>query len=377
MEKEHKRFMFIDLLRGWALIIMIEVHVFNEFLQPSLKETGWFHLLNFINGLVAPAFLFVSGFAFIISTERRIEELRKFGRYFWNKMSRIGLIYLAGYSLHLPLFSFSKIINDSSYDSITTLSNVDILQCIASGLLLLLLLRIMIKNEKLFYALLTGLVILVSFISPVIWKIDFGKYIPIFFAAYLNPGYGSYFPLFPWLFFLMAGALYSKYYIRSREQGNEKWFIIKFVVWSLLLIFPGHFIFPDLFGSSIFTFRPNPVFLYQRLGYVLLFSSIFWYYAYKRMTKESFVLNVSRESLLIYWLHLEVIFSKIWNGKSLVDMMMGSLSVAESLGATIVLLILMLIAGNLWGAFKKKYPVYIKPVVSIFIFIFIIIFLLR
>jgi len=32
------RLAFIDLLRGWALIVMIEVHVFNAFIMPALKN---------------------------------------------------------------------------------------------------------------------------------------------------------------------------------------------------------------------------------------------------------------------------------------------------------------------------------------------------
>lgn len=356
---------------------MIEVHIFNAFMLPSLKTTGWFVILNFINGLVAPAFLFVSGFALIVSTERRIDELRKFGKYFWNKLSRIGLIYLAGYSLHLPFFSFSKIINDPSQDHLITWFNVDILQCIASGLLLLILLRIIIKNEKLFYSLLLGLAILVSLFSPILWGIDFSRHIPLFFADYINPQNGSYFPLFPWLFFIFAGAIYSRYYMRSRNRNHEKTFIVNLLYFGLVLIFLGHFFFSDLFDSPIFTIRPNPLFVYQRLGYVLLLSSFFWYYANKIQTQTSFVLDVSRESLLIYWLHLEVIYSKIWDGKSLVDLVSGSFSVLESLAATLALLLLMLIVGNLWGTAKKRYPLYIRPIVSIIICAVIVIFLLR
>ncbi len=376
MKKEHARYIYIDLLRGWALIIMIEVHIFNAFLLPPLKETGWFNLVNFINGLVAPAFLFVSGFAFIISTERRIDELRKLRGYFWKKLSRIGLIFLAGYSLHLPFFSFTKIVCDPSYKYLMTWFNVDILQCIASGLLLLLLLRILIKNERFYYSLLIWLSILISLISPVIWNIDFDNYIPIFFADYFNPQNGSYFPLFPWLFFLLSGAIYSWYYISARTDNHENNFVIKIFLYSLIPIFFGHLFFSHLFNSPIFSIRPNPLFLYQRLGYILVLSTFFWYYAEKRQTKKSFVLDVSRESLLIYWLHLEVIYSKIWNGKSLVEIIGGSFSLLESLAATLTLLILMIFAGNFWGAIKKKYPSYITPFVSILILVSIVIFLI-
>ena len=70
---EKVRYTFIDLLRGWAIILMIEPHVFNTFLLPELKQTGWFGVLNFINGLIAPAFLFVSGFAFQVSSGSKLE----------------------------------------------------------------------------------------------------------------------------------------------------------------------------------------------------------------------------------------------------------------------------------------------------------------
>ena len=319
MKKDHTRFVYIDLLRGWALIVMIEVHIFNAFIIPSLKETDWFHFLNFINGLVAPSFLFVSGFAFIVSSERKIDELRKFGGYFRNKLGRIGLIFIAGYSLHVPFFSFSRIINQSSYSYVISWFNVDILQCIAAGLLLLLILRILIRSEKHFYGLLITVTILISLLSPLIWKFDPGKYIPVIFADYLNPMYGSFFPLFPWLFFLFSGAVFSRYYIKSRNENREKNFIKKIFLYSLIPVFLGHFFFSGLFDSPALSIRPNLLFLYQRLGYVLILASFFWYYFYKRKTHDSFVLDVSRESLLIYWLHLEIIYSKIWNGKSLED----------------------------------------------------------
>ena len=377
MKKDKTRFIYMDLLRGWALIIMIEVHIFNAFLNPALKESGWFLILNFINGLVAPAFLFVSGFAFVISSERRIDDLRKFGKYFWNKLSRIGLIFLAGYSLHLPFFSFSKIINQSSHSHLTTWFNVDILQCIAAGLLLLLILRILIKKEIVFYVVLLFLAIFISLISPVFWKINFGNILPLFFANYLTPKQGSYFPLFPWLFYLLAGAVYSKFFINSRSDGREVVFIKKLALYSIIPVVLGHLFLSGLFNSPLFTIRPNTLFIYQRLGYVLLLASLFWYFADKRQTKKSFVLDISRESLLIYWLHLEIIYSKVWNGKSLEEIIGQGLTVIECLGATFLLIVLMIIVAKLWGLFKLKHPVYASTITSAVIILTVIIFVIR
>ena len=112
--KEKVRFTFIDLLRGWAIIIMIEVHVFNAFLLPELKQTGWFDILTFVNGLVAPAFLFVSGFAFQVSSGSKLDDMRKFKSSFWKKLLRYFSIILIGYALHLPFYSLSKVLNKST-----------------------------------------------------------------------------------------------------------------------------------------------------------------------------------------------------------------------------------------------------------------------
>ena len=376
MKEDHTRFVYIDLLRGWALIVMIEVHIFNAFILPELKETDWFQFLNFINGLVAPSFLFVSGFAFIISSERKIDELRKFGKYFRNKLSRIGLIFIAGYSLHVPFFSFSRIVSKTPYDQLISWFNVDILQCIAAGLLLLLIMRIFIKRDGLFYGFLIAITILISLISPLVWETDFGKYLPVFFADYFNPLYGSFFPLFPWLFFLFSGAVFSRYYIISRNEKREGDFIKKLFLFSLIPVFLGHFFSSSLSILPVFNVRPNPLFLYQRLGYIFILTSFFWYYFNKRKTERSFVLDVSRESLLVYWLHLEIIYSKIWSGKSLEEIINKGFTVTECIAATMGLIVLMVIVSKIWGDFKRIHPVLIKPIVGTVIFLAALVFIL-
>jgi hypothetical protein len=63
--------------------------------------------------------------------------------------------------------------------------------------------------------------------------------------------------------------------------------------------------------------RANPVFFASRLGIVLLLLTACWYYAERRKTERSFVLDVSKESLLVYTAHLLVIYGRFWNGSSL------------------------------------------------------------
>ena len=118
------RLVFIDLLRGWATIVMIEVHVFNAFLLTHIKNEAWFGWVNFVNGLVAPSFLFVAGFVFVVASDRKLEEYRTYGKAFWRQLSRIGLIWVVGYGLHLPYFSLTRTLRDSSPEQLVLFSQL-------------------------------------------------------------------------------------------------------------------------------------------------------------------------------------------------------------------------------------------------------------
>ncbi len=333
---------------------MIEVHVFNAFLLPSLQKTSWFHLLNFINGLVAPAFLFVSGFAFVLSTQNKVEELRKFKSYFWKKLSRVVLVLLVGYSLHLPYLSFHKTFTWSSKEVLLSFYNVDILQCIAAGLFIILLLRILFKNNKLFIWFLTGLTAAVAAASPFIWKIDFSEFLILPLANYLNPMHGSFFPLFPWLGFLLAGAVTSYYFLNAYKNNSEKKFIILFFFFGIILTFLAIFFQSDIFHGSINLINPNPFFFIERLGLTGILLSLCWFYSDWEKSKSKYITLVGKESLLVYWLHLQIIYRYFWGGNSFESLAGKSLDALEAISITILLIFLMIIAARYWNDFKVK-----------------------
>lgn len=220
--KEKVRYVSADLLRGLVIIIMIKVHVFNAFLLPEQRQTGWFSVLSFINGLVAPSFLFVSGFAFQVSSSSKLDEMRKLGKAFWKKVGRIFQIIIIGYALHPPYYSFSKIINKATPDQLAEFLAVDVLQCIGVGLLFLFITRLLIKSDKAYnYYLITSLIV-VTLISPVIWTVDFKEFVHPLIGNYFNRLHGSLFPIFPWLNFLIAGAIFANYFVDARIRNEEE-----------------------------------------------------------------------------------------------------------------------------------------------------------
>lgn len=374
--KEKVRYTFIDLLRGWAIILMIEPHVFNTFLLPELKHTGWFSVVTFINGLIAPAFLFVSGFVFEISSGSKLDDMRKFKLPFWKKLWRLVSIILIGYALHLPFYSFSKILTKSTAEQIQSFFAVDVLQCIGVGLLVLFVLRLIIRSDKIYHYALITLTMFVMFISPFFWKMEFTNYFHHVFANYFNRTNGSLFPIFPWINFILVGAIFSKYFLNAAARNKEDRFIKATTFTGLIMLFSGHFFYSGLFPDSLTSILPNPVFFIERLGYVLFFATICWYYANWRKTKKSFVLDASRESLLIYWLHLVIIYNTLLGKQSLANIIGQTLNVWESIAATLVLMVLMILAAKAWGWTKMKYPNYASKAAWGVVGVLFIIFLL-
>jgi len=373
--KEKVRYVSADLLRGLVIIIMIEVHVFNAFLIPELRQTGWFGILNFINGLVAPSFLFVSGFAFQVSSGAKLDEMRKLGKAFWKKIGRIFQIIIIGYALHLPFYSLSKIINEATPQLLENFFAVDVLQCIGFGLLFLFLTRLLLKSDKTYHYFLIASLIIVTLISPFSWKIEFANYLPVVIANYFNRLHGSLFPIFPWLNFLLAGGIFAKYFVASCEKNKEENFINYIAIGGLVTLLFGHLFYSGLFPRSLTSILPNPVFYLERLGYIFVLFFICWYVDKKFDMKKSFILDASRESLLVYWLHLIIIFGAFWGGKSLAGIIGMTHSVLEASIATIILIFAMIIAAKIWGWIKMKYPKYTSLGVKVLVAVLLIVFI--
>ncbi len=374
---ERNRYYSADLLRGLAILVMIEVHVFNAFLSPEFSNSKWFSILNFINGLVAPSFLFVSGFAFQVSSNSKLDVMRQIGKPFWKKISRMFQIILIGYALHIPFFSLSRILNNSNPKLLSDFFAVDVLQCIGVSLLFLFLLRLLIKSDTFYHYILIATLLFVMIFSPFAWQINFTNWLHPFLANYFNRLNGSLFPIFPWINFILAGAIFAKYFVESRLSGNEEAFIKKTAFVGLGLLIFGHLFFSNFIPIQLRNILPHPIFYLERLGYVLVLFVVCWFWDKKLTSGKSFVLKASSESLLIYWLHLIIIYRQFNDGIGLANGIGKTLGLVEVIIATIILVVLMLIAANIWHWAKKEYPKQSSLFVKISVGIVIIIFALK
>ncbi len=334
-----KRCDWIDQLRGWAVIVMIEVHCVNVWLQPALRPE-W---LNYLNGLVAPSFTLAAGFSLSLSTFRADGSLRPF----WpDTARRLGFILLCAYALHAPGFTLAEWTVLATPQKLRELFKIDVLQCIVFSLLILQALARIIRNPKVYTWVALGLAVWVPVISPYLWSsgVGDGLWLPVRGLLNGNPDRGvqALFPLFPWIAFPAFGAFLGGLYRWGRVEadadgrarmGEGRWLL------GLLLLGAGLWAFGSTFKKAWLwqgTWVQNPgggwllhgpwgawtwnelqtihnttlPSVADRLGYLLMGGALLGFLerVRPRLPGPNPVVAASQESLLLYMLHLNLIF---------------------------------------------------------------------
>lgn len=291
---------------------MIETHVINALLNSSLREGPFFAVLNFINGLVAPSFLFCAGFALAISLHRRWESYIHLERPFWRYLVRLGFILIVGYSLHLPFFSFSRMKELTDGQAWSSFFQVDILQVIAVTLLALVCLAFLARKKELWVWVSFFVAAAVIIVSPMAWGLDFPG-LPVWLRPFLTMSVKTQFPLFPWAAFLISGTVIGSWFVKTKDAGKElplmkRLPLLAAVGIALAILFQ---VLPfNLYASQNF-WGPSPEFFFLRLGLVVLCLTGFWWYErLHKPSSRSLAAVFGQESLLVYVVHLLIVYGQ-------------------------------------------------------------------
>ncbi len=357
-EIKSKRYAFIDILRGLAVFVMIEVHVVNALLLPSLRSGNFFRVLNFINGLVAPSFIFIAGFAFAISAQRKWDEYTRWNsRALWLQFRRLGLILLIGYLLHLPYYSFRKLVFDAPYPDWEKFFQADVLHCIASSLLFLQLAVLILKKPGRVYTTAGILGFICIFLAPLMGMVDVGRYIPLPIAAYFNNMHSSMFPWFPWAGYLLLGAVVGHGFVLSVQNDIVPNYMKKVVIVGSIAVAAGvlfHFLPINIYPVYDF-WRTSPEFVFIRLGIVLIMLAGLWMGEHRHRYSGLFLTKMGQESLMVYATHLVIIYGSVLGEQSIASSVGMTQGWGMAFGLSGVLIIAMVALSYLWGWLKKNH----------------------
>lgn len=346
-KKNSGRLAFIDWTRGLAAIVMLQGHTFDSFTRTDLRDKGPFVLSQFLGGMPPAIFLFLTGitFAFLMDSQERQ------GKTTWQRviaaLKRSRYLFLIAFLFRIQLYVFGFPTSPAG-----ELLRVDILNCMGMAMLILAPMAVFTTRERIRLCSILGLVI--AGLAPVVSMID-GSSVPWLIRSYFFPSY-NYFGFFPWASFLafgMAGGSIIRT-IKAEEMPRAMLWMLSI---GLGLTFAAHEFgnMPySIYAKSEFWLN-SPALILIKLGVVLCGLAIAYLWVnLSGAEKWSLFRQFGTTSLLIYWVHIELVYGR-WFG-----IWKEGLPVSGVLAYTAVLLLLMTILSIARTRWKSIWA-YLKP----------------
>ena len=310
MKQTTSRLIFIDIIRAFAICMMLEGHFIDGLLAPEYRDENnlFYATWHYIRGMTAPVFFTVSGFIF---TYLLIKEQNpaKMG---WNHVRvqkgvrrGINLIIIA-YLLRANIFNlFTPGYTDMN------VRRVDVLHCIGLSLLFLIafyLLTYRRKNRLRMSIMLLGTTFVAFFFEPIYSHLTY-EYLPMALANYFTKENGSVFTIFPWFGYASLGGFMGFLFYKNRENPHlYRNMIICYILLGVILI-----TFPYWMGKIADTLQIHSLqliahgdYLIKRIGNVLLFFALFMILRHE-ITSPT-LQKIGQNTLSIYVIHYIILY---------------------------------------------------------------------
>ena len=337
-----QRWLGLDVFRFFAVLMMVQGHVFTTLLDDATKTQGWYPHHAAFHGYTAPMFLFGAGLAFGYTTFKKWDAHVAGGASAWKRYNRYIWLLVLGYGLQLPTLSLPALLSMEDPSRIARFFSINVLQHIGVSLAIAQVLVKVTKRKKVFVTALAGLAVLCVAAAPWIWALDVSG-LPVVLQGYVNAaGHHSvdangvasvvgrsYFPLVPWAGFTYAGIIIA--YLVG--LGGSAKSISERAAWPfsiLALVFMLVPVVIDRFGPFPWPehnfWKTNPLFFFWRLGNILLILAALCHaerFARSRgwLDPEAgsrlarlvlpWVKLIAAESLVIYVAHLLVLHGSV------------------------------------------------------------------
>ena len=199
-----KRLELPDLLKGFAVFLIVPVHILELFIDYPGRESLFGKILLFLGGPVAvPVFMMIMGYFIARNKKSPVQNI-----YRGIKVFLVGLLLNIGLNFNLLI----KIkFENWSYNPLEYIFGVDILYLAGISIIFLSLLKFLKKGAPVvalvIFFTVTGLT---SFMNNLMMTTERNYVYPFIAGTYS----WSYFPIFPWLAYPMAG--FAFYFLEER-----------------------------------------------------------------------------------------------------------------------------------------------------------------
>jgi hypothetical protein len=281
---------------------MVVGHTSSALLAPEYRTGPWFDVWTFQRGLTSGLFLLLSGFAFSLATMRHWQSHVRLSSAMWRRVRRFLLFIVLGYALHFPVLPASALQAATDSQWLSFLS-VDVLQLIGMTLLALQALVFLVRSRGAFMAVNFAAAAAIVAATPAFWRAEWVATLPPGLIAYVSPATGSQFPLFPWASYVFLGAGAGQVYARWGAAH-----LAYYEVWAMLLPGVGLMLAGVIIGGGAIA---SDVAI--RTGACLLVLAAIAH-ASRYLTQLPHIFGaVAQESLVIYFVHLCLVYGSIWS----------------------------------------------------------------
>jgi uncharacterized membrane protein len=307
---ENKRLTFIDALRAYAILMMLQGHFVDTMLAPRFRdlEHGVYATWFFMRGMTAPIFFTVTGLVFTFLLLRDGRPINQNERIKKGIRRGFFLIFL-GYLLKINFPAFLMGWFYKSYPALDVLHNIGLALLVLIGLYCLHLISKIPLPIWYF-----GGGIFIFLIHPT-WISHSWDFLPIFLRNYFDAANGSIFLPVPWLGFTLLGAGLG-WHVFHKTHLYRGWYLPAFL---MALGFFIHFfsgkcllLLSQWTGWSNFMKLAYDNVLFWRFGHVLIVISIFIFLE-QLLTFPPLLLKIGSETLTIYATHYVVLYGT-WLG---------------------------------------------------------------
>jgi uncharacterized membrane protein len=310
-KKDPKKFRLIhvDWARGLAVLLMIQTHAIDSWLAPEYRLSGFFGRSQLLGGFPAPAFLFLAGLAMALGygklDKADLATLPKLWLSVKRGLQVLGLAFL---------FRLQEFVQWTEWHQWQKIFKVDILNSIGFSLVVLGFLFWAVRSNRWRLVLLLGGAYALGVLAPMVQNSGAVKGLPWLLGEYLGRRFDyGFFPIFPWLAFAFGGAAVGLLIAEYKQDRNKSIFLnlgLAVLAWALIIggnLWAKHM--PHSAGWSFW--RNSPEYTYIRIGIqVLALAGSFILCLFFKTQSFSFMRLLGRHSLLIYWVHITMVYGR-------------------------------------------------------------------
>jgi len=307
-----RRVVFIDVLRGYAILMMLQGHVIGVVLADEYrnKEHWLYGILHYLKGLTAPSFFLASGIIFsylILRKEAGGIPYRRKG------VTRGAWLIIIGFLLQWKPVFLEYLGGDQWYGTFYFLNSTHVLHTVGLSLILIVALRSWFKGRR-FYIMASVLACIVLFFGCYVYVQSFGGGAARVLEIFLVKPY-AVFPLMPWCGFVLIGAILGALGWEKSWFSSPKKMIALIVVGICLMVLGNGILFLD---KQFFPYASKSFMSYWRAGEVIIFTALIalgCFYLEKAKKIEIFPIKVLQktgsETFVIYVLHAILLYGNI------------------------------------------------------------------